>query len=410
MSVSEGEPLSPKRILQVHCRYVWSPGGEIYVLEQEAELLRSKGHEVSQFFVDNPAEEVSGFAEKAKMARDIVWSKSALESVRAEIRRFRPDLVHVHNFFVRLSPSVYRACNLEGVPVVQTLHNYRTCCAAANLLRNGVPCQDCVGRFPFPALRHKCYRGSLATTLPLVGMQVWNRWNRAFTEMVDGYICLSGFAKEIFVRSGLPSDKLHVKPNFSLDHGASELERKNQIVFVGRLEEEKGPHVLVDAWLKARPAGWTCHLLGEGQMRQDLERRCAGCDSIFFHGWLEKEQVERFIKESKYVAMSSVCYEGFPLALAEALSFGTPAIVPDHGAMPEIMEVPKIGFVFRATDPISMAEVITNACAVTPEDYSSRSVAARKRFLQNYTPDQNYAMLLDIYGYAAGNSEKRGRS
>ncbi|MBS1711362.1 MAG: glycosyltransferase family 4 protein [Armatimonadetes bacterium] len=385
-----------KRVLQVHNRYVWSPGGEISVLESEAELLRAHGVEVEQFFVDNP-DEISGLGNKLKAAKNIVWSNDGLQMVRKAIQQSKPDIVHVHNFFIHLSPSVYKACNLEGVPVVQTLHNFRTCCAQAAFMRDGRACQDCVGRFPFPALKHKCYRGSLSATVPLVLMQQVNRWNGAFTHMCDGYICLSEFAKEIFARSGLPVDRIHIKPNFAADHGASAKPRENKMVFVGRIVEEKGPHVLVDAWLKAQPKGWTCHILGEGEMKDALMAKSQDCPSLVWHGWVQKDEVEEFIQTSKYVVMTSTCYEGFPLALAEALSFGTPAIVPNHGAMPEIMQCPDVGLAANPSDPEDFARVITEAASLPDTNWQTRSQAARHRFEGNYTPEINFHQLMEIY-------------
>lgn len=392
-----------KRVLQVHNRYVWSPGGEISVLESEAKLLREQGVEVEQFFVDNP-DEISGFSNKLKAAKNIVWSTEGLRLVREAIRKSKPDIVHVHNFFIHLSPSVYKACNLEGVPVVQTLHNFRTCCAQAAFMRDGRACQDCVGRFPIPALKHKCYRGSLAATLPLVLMQQVNRWNGALTKMCDGYICLSGFAKEIFIRSGLPESRIYIKPNFAEDHGASSKPRENRMVFVGRIVEEKGPHILVDAWLRAQPQGWTCHILGEGEMKEDLMAKSRNCPSLVWHGWVQKEEVEEFIQTSKYVAMTSTCYEGFPLALAEALSFGTPAVVPNHGAMPEIMQCPKIGLAANPSDSDDFAKVILQAASLPEPDWKARSDAARKRFEENYTPQINFNQLMEIYGQVIATS------
>jgi glycosyltransferase involved in cell wall biosynthesis len=389
-----GAPI--KKVLQVHNRYVWSPGGEISVLESEAELLRSKGIEVDQYFVDNDAE-ISGLGNKIKAAKNIVWSTESLNNVRMAIQASKPDVVHVHNFFIHISPSVYKACNLEKVPVVQTLHNFRTCCAAANLMRDDHTCQDCVGKFPGPALKHKCYRGSLAATIPLVLMQQVNRWNGSFTERCSGYICLSEFAKEIFTRSGLPNNKLHVKPNFATDHGASTKKRENKIVFIGRIVDEKGPHILVDAWLKAQPKGWTCHVLGEGDMKDDLMAKSKDCESLKWHGWVSKEEVEEFIETSKFVIMTSTCYEGFPLALAEALSYGTPAIVPNHGAMPEIMQTPEIGFAAEPSNPEDFAKVIIEATQITDQDWQTRSQAARQRFEQNYTPEANFHALMEIY-------------
>ncbi|MDI9639931.1 glycosyltransferase family 4 protein [Kamptonema cortianum] len=386
------------KILQVHNRYVWSPGGEISVLEAEADLLREYGHDVHQFFVDNKDEDSEvGLAGKLRLGKNVVWSHESYGRIREAIAQYRPDIVHVHNFFVHISPSVYKACNDEGVAVVQTLHNFRTCCAEANLLRDNRPCQDCIGKFPVPALKHRCYRGSLLATLPLVAMQQVNRWNGSFTERVDGYIVLSEFAKEIFVRSGLPEEKIHIKANFAADSGTGAKKRENRFVFVGRIVEEKGPEVMVDAWMKAQPKGWTCHMLGEGDLRDGLMEKSKDCPSLIWHGWVKKEEVEELVRTSKFMTMSSVCYEGCPLALIEALSFGTPGVIPNHGPMPEIAQADEIGLSFQATNSDSMAEVLTAAANMPDEEWNRRSIAARSRFESNYTASRNYQQLIHIY-------------
>jgi glycosyltransferase involved in cell wall biosynthesis len=385
-----------QRVLQVHNRYVWSPGGEISVLESEAELLRNQGIHVDQFFVDNP-EEISGLGNKIKAAKNVIWSTESLERVRQAIRQSKPDIVHVHNFFIHLSPSVYKACNLEGVPVVQTLHNFRTCCAAANLLRDNRACQDCVGRFPLPALKHKCYRGSLAATVPLVLMQQVNRWNGAFTKMCDGYIALSEFAKEIFARSGLPESKIYVKGHSTVDPGDKPLTRENTVVFLGRFTDEKGPEVVVKAWVNAMPPGWKLLMFGAGPLEQSIKEIAKSDPSIEFPGWADPTDIPDLLRQTKFTINSSHCYETFGLSLIEAMAVGNIPIVPDHGQMPEIVDSPKIGLAFQPSDDKHLRQVILNAVTMSQSEYDQRSSAARNRYLKHYTPEKNYQNLLAIY-------------
>lgn len=401
-----GQGLPVRKVLQVHNRYRWSPGGEISVLEAEAALMRARGVEVAQFFVDNSDDAVSGLKNKLKTATDCVWSPSARKAVRAAIREHRPDLIHVHNFFVHLSPSVYWAAHDERIPVVQTLHNFRLLCAEASFLRDNRPCQDCVGKaFPAPALKHKCYKGSLAGTVPLVAMQVVNRLNGSFTKKVNAYIVLSEFAKEIFTRGGLPAHRLHVKGNFNEDPGMEPEPRKRQFVFVGRLSPEKGPDVLAKAWAKGAPAGWNCEVLGEGKMREEVESITRGIDTIRWSGWKERPEVEHDIRSSRFLVMTSTCYEGFPLSLGEALSMGTPAVVPDHGAMPWISEVPEIGLQFKACDPDDLHRVLHQAAAMADEEWQRRSDAARARYEAHFTAERNFEQLMDVYRAALADFE-----
>ncbi|MEE8528448.1 MAG: glycosyltransferase, partial [Gammaproteobacteria bacterium] len=145
------------RILQVHNAYQQA-GGEDAVVEQEGALLAGRGHDVRLWSVSN--DEIGGAWAKLRTAWQVPYSQGARRQLGRVIADFAPDVVHVHNFFPLITPSVYDACRDAGVPVVQTLHNYRTICAGALLLRNGRPCEDCIGGSPYQGALHGCYRGS----------------------------------------------------------------------------------------------------------------------------------------------------------------------------------------------------------------------------------------------------------
>ncbi len=111
------------------------------------------------------------------------------------LRDMRPDVVHIHNFFSVISPSVYYACKEEGVPVVQTLHNYRLACPAASFYRDGKICEECLDRGPFHAVKYGCYRESKLATAALATMLEVHRKKNTWTEMVDCYVALTEFAR-----------------------------------------------------------------------------------------------------------------------------------------------------------------------------------------------------------------------
>src|SRR5215472_13900924 len=153
------------RILQVHNSYLSGHGGEDTVAALEADLLSRRGHTVKRLLVaTSPQLRQARMLRLALTACQSIWSQSGYVSVRRAIQEFRPHVVHVHNTFPLLSPSVFWAIKREGLPVVETLHNFRHTCANALLMRNNRACQDCVGHFPFSALRHRCYQGSLGAS------------------------------------------------------------------------------------------------------------------------------------------------------------------------------------------------------------------------------------------------------
>ena len=234
------------RILQIH-NFYRQAGGEDAVLAAEARLLREHCHEVDLFSAEN--HQLVGTKEKLIAAWRVVYSDRVRLELRAHLQSFCPDVVHVHNFFPLLTPSVYDACIEKNIPVVQTLHNYRIICPNALFLRNGKVCEDCLGRGPFPAVVHACYRGSRLATLPVALMVAVHRHRRTWKRKVDRIIALSALAKNKFLEGGLPAEKIVVKPNFAPDPDVrGDFIRRKNALFVGRLGEEKGISVLIKAW------------------------------------------------------------------------------------------------------------------------------------------------------------------
>src|SRR5262249_6896235 len=151
-----------------------------------------------------------------------------------------PNIVHVHNEFPLLSPSIFWAANRAGIPIVQTMHNYRLACANAILLRDERPCEDCVGRFPWPAVRHRCYGPSLLRTAAVTGKNVIHKWLGTYRSKIQASIVLSEFSREILVRAGLPSERVFAKPNFSADPGRLVKLRLPKVTFAGWITRLKG--------------------------------------------------------------------------------------------------------------------------------------------------------------------------
>src|SRR3972149_8945895 len=237
--------LTEPKLLCVHNWYR-QPGGEDAVFNAEAALLRSRGHGVLEYTEHNS--EVERLTAPAAAARTF-WSANSCRRVRRLLSDGRPDVAHIHNTFPLISPSVYHACRKAGVPVVQTLHNFRLICPAATLFRGGLPCEDCVGRtVPWPGVLHRCYHGSRTQTVALAGMLAFHRLIGTWAEQVDVHIALTDFARRKFIEGGLPAERIVVKPNFvHPDPGMKDGEGE-YAVFVGRLSEEKGVRTLLRAW------------------------------------------------------------------------------------------------------------------------------------------------------------------
>jgi glycosyltransferase involved in cell wall biosynthesis len=407
------------RILQVFNHYR-APGGEATVVKNEAELLRRGGHEVHCLAVHN-ADLKSGLVSGLRTGMEAVWSKSGFAAMKAAIRQFSPDVVHVHNTFPILSPSVYWASAQAGIPVVKTLHNYRLTCASAMLSREGRPCEECVGRYPLPALRYRCYNNSFAQTLAVDLRNVMHRWLGTYANKIDAYIVLTEFARQIMMRAGLPHELLFVKPNFTFDRVPFVGPREQQIVFVGRIMREKGVANLLEAWHSAGFGNARLLLIGDGPERAVLEAMYASDPTITWAGILPHKETLALVERSRFLVLPSLVYEGMPMTVLEALCCGTPAIVPSHGVFPELISDRKDGFTFSTAQ--SLVNALRTAVSCSKSEWRCLSSTARYTYTTRFSESCNYERLIEIYKQAAqkkeatktqacdlGKQMKRGRS
>lgn len=383
----------PKKIMLVHNRYLMR-GGEDAVVDQERDLLRSRGHDVSEYYRDN--QEVAGMS-NSRLAVSAVWSAQAYAELRRLMEEQQPDVVHVHNTLPLISPAVYYAAKRHGIPVVQTLHNYRLLCANGLLMRNSTPCEECVGRsIPWPAIRHSCYRGSRGATIAVAASLVVHRAAGTFRREVGRYIALCQFAREKLLATGLPADRVVVKPNFTPDrHADCDLRGpRSGALFVGRLSVEKGVGVLMNAW---ESLGVELQVIGPGSSA-DLQGSAPA--SIRFRGTVDDAELALAMRRAAFIVMPSLVYEGFPMVLAEAFSAGLPIIASRLGALAELVEDGVTGLHFKANDPLDLAAKVRWAHS-HPERMQEMGARARAMYLRRYTPQANYERLMEIYGEAS---------
>jgi glycosyltransferase involved in cell wall biosynthesis len=383
------------KVLQVHNRYR-KPGGEDSVLANEARLLREHGHEVALLEVHNDEHEPVSLAGKLALARDMCWSADGARVMREALQAHQPDVVHVHNTFLRLSPRVLRVVRQAGVAVVQTLHNFRLLCANGLLLRDNLPCELCVDQGRRHAVQHACYRGNRLASAAVTFSGGLHLGLGTFRGPGLKAIALTEFGRGVFRRGGLSDAVLRVKPNFvypAAPGGA----RQQRVLYVGRLTDDKGVDLLLQAWRALSPAGWTLELLGEGPLHEAGERTD---DSVNFLGWRAAPEVLRLVAESRYLVMASRWYETFGMVLLEAFAAATPVIVPGHGAMAEIVDDGQTGLHFKPGDASSLQAVLAHALARPLEDWQRMSSAALHCYQARYSPAANHAQLMSIYDEA----------
>lgn len=381
------------KILILHNTYQ-QRGGEDSVVEAESSLLRNAGHVVDVELVSN--EMISGLPSKVKTFIRAPFDSDRKQWMVDLLQRTGAEVVHIHNFFPLLTPAVHEAASEQGVAVVQTMHNFRSICASALLLRNGQVCEKCVFGNRYWGVVHRCYRGSLAGSLSIVRMQQRASRTQMWEKHVHRIIALTEFGRNKLIEGGLPGNRMVVKPNFveyeDLPHNKSE---RHGALFVGRLSTEKGADILIEAW-KSLP-DIPLRIVGDGPERARLEAIAPA--NVTFCGLLSRENVRQEMRCASALIMPSIWYEGFPMTIVEAYSSSLPVITSKLGSMAEIITHGENGLHFNPGDSVDLANTVWSAFSKI-EALEKMGKSARKTYEALYTPKKNLELLEGIYASA----------
>jgi glycosyltransferase involved in cell wall biosynthesis len=366
--------------------------------------LQGHGHEVLDFSRYSDEIRGQGGWGVLKGALATPFNPFVVSAVRRAVKHFDPDVVHVHNTFPLISPAVFHATGPRATRIL-TLHNYRLFCAAAIPLRQGKPCTLCLAeRSIWPALRYGCYRGSRLATLPLAASIGLHRSLGTWHRHVDGFIALTDFQRDRMVEAGLPSLKVFLKPHF-YDKPPLPLpwsQRKGDVVFVGRLSEEKGLRFLLDAWIAWGRGAPRLELIGQGPEREQWETRVreTGMESrVVFTGQLPFEQVQDRVAHARLLILPSICFEGFPMVIREAFALGVPVAASRLGSMQNLIESGYNGALFEPSDTGSLLRAVRELWG-SPRQLAAMGQQARMTFENRYTAHSNYEQLMAIYRVA----------
>lgn len=374
------------RVLVVHAAYR-QRGGEDAVAEAEADLLERHGHAVERYWRHN--DEVEG-RHPLGLLRDTLWSSRSRREVGDLIARFRPDVVHVHNSFPLISPAVHWAAHAARVAVVQTLHNFRLICPQAMLLREGRVCEDCVGRVPWRAVVHRCYRESAAQSAAAAAMVQTHRWIGTWDRRVTRYIALNDFCRDKLVEGGLPRKRIRVKPNF-LELTRPPAAERAGVLFVGRLSGEKGIGVLAEA-MRRLDGRVRLRVAGEGPEAY----RLAGLPGVTMLGLQSPDAVYALMASAVALVVPSLWYEGHPRTVVEAYANGLPVVASRHGALAGLVDGGRTGLLFEPGRADELAERIAWA-AEHPDQMAQMGEQARRTYESKLDAQANHRLLVDIY-------------
>lgn len=383
------------RILSVHNHYKLRSGEE-ESRDLETLILREKGHEVD--FYEESNAHLDPAAVPLKMAIRTVWSNAAYHNMRRRLNEKTYDVVHVHNFFPQISPSIYYAAKSKNVPVVQTLQNFRLLCPSGFLFRDGQVCEQCVNKsFAWSSLVHACYRNNRFATASVATMLAFHRAIGTWRHKVDRYIALTEYDRQKFIRGGLPGEKIAVKPNFVYPDPLAGRGTGNYAIFVGRLSPEKGIDTLIAAW-KRLGDKIPLKIVGDGPLASEVEAFAAQSPHVEWLGFTPMQEIYPLIGEAKFLLFPSKWNETFSRVAAEALAKGTPVLAAAGvDDMAGLVSPGKTGLHFSPGDSQDLVRQVLWMLD-HPEAVSNMRHEARASYLRQYAGPGNYRQLMEVYG------------
>ncbi|MET7709568.1 glycosyltransferase family 4 protein [Micromonospora sp. NPDC005413] len=412
------EQAESMRVLHVN-KFLYRRGGAEGYLLDLAELQRAAGDTVAYFGMSHPENESplpyaahfpaevelepapSGLRPRAVAAGRMLWSPTSRRGLARVIDDFRPDVLHLHNIYHQLSPSVLAAARSAGVPCVLTMHDYKLACPSYQLLDRGRPCQACVTDGPLQAARRRCKDGSLSRST-LLAVESWLHRELNAYDPVQVFVSPSDFLADVMRRAGVYPDRLRVVNHFvDLTGIAAKEAPGGGVVFAGRLAPEKGVDVLIEA-VAALPDGVAVDVAGDGPARPELEalaaRRVPG--RIRFHGRLDKPRLHDLIRSAAVVAVPSRWHENQPMAVLEAFACGVPVVATDLGGLPELVESTLDGTIVAADRPTDLGDALNDILA-DPEQAYRMGQAGRAKVARRFSPEEHLARIRELYAEAA---------
>lgn len=386
--------MKKEKVLLVHNYYQIS-GGEDTVVVSEKKMLEENGHEVIFYYRDNAEIKKFNILQKFILIFTAIFSLKTYKEVRRIIKEEEIDIVHVHNTLTLISPAVYYAALRCKVPIVQTIHNFRLLCPGASFYRNGEICEECINKGLKSAIKNKCYRGSYLQTIVSVFTLIVHRLFGTYKKL--SYICLTEFNKQKLLiskdhlRNWIEESGVFVKPNFVCNN--REIIpyhlRKNQFVFVGRLDKLKGIDLLLNAWIHINDSALI--ICGTGP-----EEEWCKCfinqnklQNVKMMGFIPNGKALDIIAESKALILPTQWYEGFPMTILEGWSCGTPVIGSNIGNVGDIINDGITGVKFQHDDVKDLVKAVN---LIKGKTFDTRVYLENK-----YNIYENYRILLDIY-------------
>jgi len=360
------------KVLQVNNYHYPRGGSDSYFLDV-TRLLQESGHEVKTFSTDRPeniepswyaVDPVKGVdtgkAGDLRNLLDFLYSSSVRRSMSRALGTYSPDIAHLHIYYGQLTASILKPLHDSGVPIVQSLHEYKLVCPTHGLYANGHFCDACMGRYYWNSILQRCNRGSL----PRSALSMVEAYVSEFLgarSLVNRFIAVSDFQKQQLVRLGISEDKLTVLYHFA--HQVSKPHKKagEYFLFVGRVIKEKGIGVLLDAYAALGERAPMLKIAGAGNDLEILQSHAESLGIAPRVEWLghkSGDDLNEVYENCLALINPSLLNETFGLTCLEALSHGRPVIASRIGAIPEVVTDGQSGLLVQPGSKESLANAM----------------------------------------------------
>lgn len=377
-------------LLLIHNNY-GAYSGEEAVVDRQISLFKEMGHHVNIY--RKTTEGVRGtLAGNIKGLLYGFYAPDAIKDIKKIMKENKPDMVIIHNLYPYISPAILKHIRRVGVPIVMTVHNFRLMCPTGLFMRDSKPCELCLGGHESNCIRYNCEH-SVMKSIGYAGRNWFARITKAYINHVDVYACITQFQIQKLKEAGFDSKKLVHIPNFLEEVNLPEYIEGEYVAISGRLSQEKG----IDLALEVAARTPEIKYLFAGSPREGEPITTTIPDNCVMLGHIPGQELERFYQNSRFLLNMSRCYEGFPMTLLEAASYGKPSIGPAHAGFPEIIDDNVTGLLFKPGDADDLEQKITHLWN-NPEDCIMMGKNAYQKLKVNYMADvvkEKWAKILD---------------
>jgi glycosyltransferase involved in cell wall biosynthesis len=390
-------------------KFFYRKGGAEAVMLMERQALQSAGVEVVEFSMRDERNMASpysgsfvspkvydaaapGVGRRLRAGLTLIHSPEAVRRIGELIDATAPDIVHCHNVYHQLTPSIIGAAKRRALPVILTLHDYKPICPVYTRLRRGRPCSDCAKNAFFNVLKHRCAGGSL-TRSALLYVEARVQQLLSNYEKLDAVVAPSRFMRDSVTMARFPAERVHLVRN-GVDTRSIRPAHEDEgyALYLGRLAPEKGVETLLEAHAKVADAV-PLYVAGTGPLETELKRRYP---RAAFLGHLSGTALDETIRRAGFIVVPSEWYENCPISVLEAMAYGKAVIASEIGGIPELVLHGETGLMF----PPGARDALAACLSTLGKDQGLRrdyGVAGRRRAEHLFSLEQHFAALLGVY-------------